>query len=208
MSELSESFINDIIEMLIKQTSMNNFKVLGFDHGVGNEKSYVYSYKNPDVEEYIEVLNNWNNEMHEIPLEVFKDNYPHIKITPEIIKTKPKLDPFRAKATIPTSTDGVDMQWKTQDGKTIMASQMETRHMFYALRLLYNKSVPPQHRVGSTAGSIEVNSHRTNQEIQEQRFVGIRTFFHLLTQPHRESEITDKMFLELSQMQKVVREIL
>jgi len=113
---------------------------------------------------------------------------------------KPKLDPFRKRAQFPAFNDGIDMEWRTHDGKTLMASTMQTRHMFYALRLLYNKTVPPEYQIGGYSNPFFGERNKYGPQIQ--------VFFHLLTQPQRESEITDEMWLDIAKMQKVVREIL
>lgn len=40
-----------------------------------------------------------------------------------------------------------DMYWFPKEGGRLLASQMETRHLFFALRYLFNKAVPQGYRI-------------------------------------------------------------
>lgn len=39
-------------------------------------------------------------------------------------------------------------KWRTAEGEWIAPEKMETRHLFYTLRMIWNHSVPAELRVG------------------------------------------------------------
>lgn len=94
--------------------------------------------------------------------------------------------------------DTTDMWWKTRDGKRMKASEMSPTHMFYSLRLLYNKCVPAEFQL--VAGNTQV----TTQNRDHRSAMGI--LFGLLAQGDRMEQLSDEMLEQLVYMQKVVRE--
>ena len=44
-----------------------------------------------------------------------------------------------------------DMHWQPKNGAKMLVSQMETRHLFYSLRMIYNRTVPPEFRIDADA---------------------------------------------------------
>lgn len=102
-----------------------------------------------------------------------------------------------------------DMHWQTRDGRKMLASEMATPHLFYSLRLLYNKTVEPKYRI-SIVNNTDIVS--VEDDAQEANLRAIRILFKLLNarlnDPAREHEITDQMLEALILMQDVVRRIL
>lgn len=101
-----------------------------------------------------------------------------------------------------------DMHWQTQDGRKMLASQMETRHLFYSLRLLYNKSVPEEHRVSKMKdGTVMVEGDQREGNLRAIRIL-CKLLSKRLSDESRDHEFTDEMLIDLAKMQEVIRTIL
>lgn len=123
---------------------------------------------------------------------------------------KPKSDPFQrgsgwlkrfAQAASPTAVQRTirmdDMHWRTRDGELMLASEMNPHHLFYALRLLYNKVAPAEHRIACENAGQKI----TVQGDAEKQ--AMKIFFKLLSAPERMEKLTDHMLECLLMMRKV-----
>lgn len=115
-------------------------------------------------------------------------------------------DPF-AKAEYPTPfnpfpepLDELDMYWPQKNGAPIKVSQMETRHMFFALRMHFNRHVPPSYQIGLEDGK----KFKPRSCLTDDRRA-FKVFFH---QIQKRDNITEEQLENLAHMAKVVREII
>lgn len=72
-----------------------------------------------------------------------------------------------------------DMWWHPKGKPKILASQMETPHLFFALRLLYNQAMPPKYRI-----DYEMNGTKTDVLMDQSTETKekIRILFHIINQ--------------------------
>ncbi len=85
--------------------------------------------------------------------------------------------------------------WETDDGDLLFLSEMATRHLFFALRMLFNHSVPPAFRIGTFKRHDRVFGWPADYREQ-----AIRLIFHELTE-HRE-ELDSDVQAELDDIQR------
>jgi hypothetical protein len=91
-----------------------------------------------------------------------------------------------------------DMHWHPKDGRKLLASQMETRHLFFSLRQLFNKVVPPKFRIDAGGGS-DVKVSVADNETKH----AIKILFY---QIGKRDNISEDHLQKLKYMAKIVRE--
>jgi hypothetical protein len=58
-------------------------------------------------------------------------------------------------------------RWRTRDGDRIAPAAMETRHLFYSLRMIWNNHVPPEQQVGRDVKLYSFPSFYTHAYFEE-----------------------------------------
>jgi hypothetical protein len=86
--------------------------------------------------------------------------------------------------------------WRTRDGQHIDVSRMETRHLFYTLRMIWNHTMPKDAKL-KPYRSYAFSSFYTEQYLKE----AIRHIFHELT---GRKDISKRFVKELEIMAKYV----
>lgn len=127
-------------------------------------------------------------------------NWPNL---PDSNMTITKGDPLHwVKRDFEAEPEIMDMWWHTKTGEKMRASEMETRHMYYSLRLLYNQTVPPQYRI------CELTNEQARVKGDTKK--AIRILCYLLTQrfrdPARDNEWTDSMIGGFQLMSGVIKD--
>lgn len=120
-------------------------------------------------------------------------------------KMKIKADPFQPKKQQPPQIfsqdeeilDEMDMWWHTKDGKKMKVSEMETRHMFFALRMHFNRHVPKVYQI--ELHDAQKFDPRPITSSDRQAF---QIFFH---QIQKRDNITEEQLSALSEMARVLR---
>ncbi len=99
-----------------------------------------------------------------------------------------------------------DMWWKTAKGEKMLASQMETRHLFYSIRLLHDKMVPIKYRIKPPSPTQRVTVESGADKIAFKVLLNIIT--KRLANPACDNEFTDEMLEDLDKMVKNAKELL
>lgn len=99
-----------------------------------------------------------------------------------------------------TIQEGGRFVWETDEGDLLFLSEMATQHLFFALRMLFNHSVPPAFRVGTFKRHDKVFGWSADYRGQ-----AIRVMFHELVS-HR--ELDADIQAELNDIQANARVIL
>ena len=105
------------------------------------------------------------------------------------------LDQHTNKQTIPDPE--TDMWWHPKGKPKVLASEMETRHLFFALRMLYNQAVPLKYRIGTDDKDKRKVTVRNHDNLH-----AIKVLFY---QIGLRDNITDEQFENLKYMAKVLR---
>lgn len=79
-----------------------------------------------------------------------------------------------------------DMLWTTSTGEKMMASTMSTSHLFNALRLMFNRVVPPEYQLECPSKSRVCVDNNDNRR-------ALKILFKLVTADSRVTEMTDEM---------------
>lgn len=90
-----------------------------------------------------------------------------------------------------------DMWWHPKGGKKVLASQMSTSHLFFSLRLLFNKIVPEEFRI-DVKGNAQAN---VQGDLQIKH--AIKVLFHQLA---KRDDLTDEQFVKMRYMASILRQ--
>jgi hypothetical protein len=91
-----------------------------------------------------------------------------------------------------------DMHWHPKGKEKMLASQMETRHLFFSLRLLFNKAVPSEFRI-----DVDESQGMTVQVKDNETLHAIKVLFH---QIGKRDNISDDHLEKLKYMARICRQ--